>query len=414
MFQEDCCLQCGKPVQVDGRIYCSDECQSLDATSPSISSASSPFSSPNLKGYPTPGTADVPPLFPNALGSALTSHKSRPNRYSLSSSKSSLMWYEDDDSDSPAIAVEDEPAPEHNIPIRHQGLSYARRPSTTNNHSTIPLLHRHHSSSASGGQSPTSAFASSFTSSAADDSANPYLRPPSPTLHSSSSPSKTKSHHHRHGSHDSKIEGTQQETVTSKRKRNRASLPAYFSLLSIGSPPVRPSTSITTSSYSTMRPSPTTPRISNPTVDSTHAIALSSPNYTTTPPISSGPASAGARPSSLLASIHTTSRDAREVTVVDVDPPRGRGRRREPGSSRHRTSSRSDSPSPSRDRAHWARKTVSPPARKHDAVDLDSRGRRRLAELDGWEGDREYGFGSGRSGLRDRQRERERGRGRDR
>lgn len=395
----------------NSRIYCSDECQSLDATSPSISSASSPFSSPNLKGYPTPGTADVPPLFPNALGSALTAHKSRPNRYSLSSSKSSLMWYEDDDSDSPAIAVDDEPAQEYNIPTRHQGLSYARRPSTTNNHSTIPLLHRHHSSSASGGQSPTSAFASSFTSSAADDSANPYLRPPSPTIHPSS-PSKSRHHQHqRHGSHGSKIEATQ-ETVTAKRKRNRASLPAYFSLLSMGSPPVRPSTSITTSSYSTMRPSPTTPRISNPTVDSTHAIALSSPGYTSTPH-APGSVSAGARPSSLLASIHTSREGHRHGEVVDVDPPRGRGRRRELGSSRHRTSSRSDSPSPSRDRGHWARKTASPPARKLD-VDVDTRGRRRATELDGWDGDREYGFGSGRSGLRDRQRERERGRGRDR
>lgn len=34
--------------------------------------------------------------------------------------------------------------------------------------------------------------------------------------------------------------------------------------------------------------------------------------------------------------------------------------------------------------------------------------------MDGWEGDMEFGFGGGRSGLVERQREKERGRGRDR
>src|SRR4051794_29810014 len=70
--------------------YCSDECLNYDTTttSPSISSASSVYSSPHL-GYALGG--EVPPLLPSELGYALKGH-SRDRKSISSSSASSTAW----------------------------------------------------------------------------------------------------------------------------------------------------------------------------------------------------------------------------------------------------------------------------------------------------------------------------------
>jgi hypothetical protein len=121
------------------------------------------------------------------------------------------------------------------------GLSYVRRPSTTNHRSTIPSLHRRTSSSSSSGlapgvpQSATSAEDDSFSAVSSEFLAE----------------------------HDLDLSDRDREqedgTVSQKpkRTRNRASLPAYFSLLQVSSP--HRSSPISTSVGS--RASPPTPKL---------------------------------------------------------------------------------------------------------------------------------------------------------
>lgn len=120
------------------------------------------------------------------------------------------------------------------------GLSYARRPSTTNHRSTIPSLHRRTSSSSSGLAPGVPRSAPSFE----DDS---YSAVNSEFL----------------GEHDLDLSDRDREQESStvsqkpKRTRNRASLPAYFSLLQMSSP--HRSSPISTSVGS--RASPPTPKL---------------------------------------------------------------------------------------------------------------------------------------------------------
>lgn len=245
--------------------YCSDECSQLDAASPSISSSSSAFSSP-LINYAVGG--EVPAL---ALGSALGSYKAR-DRYSVSSSSaSSVSWSAlTDEEDDFGIGVEDEnnmflgnPDPQSSIyecsskssSLLHvaksagsSGLSYARRPSTTNNRSTIPLLHRRTSSSSSSGLAPGLPRSPPSTE---DDSYSAV---------SSDFP----------GEHDHDLSDRERESTVSqksKRSRNRVSLPAYFSLLQAGSP--HRSSPISVSAGS--RASPPTPKLAFATGTMTRA-----------------------------------------------------------------------------------------------------------------------------------------------
>jgi hypothetical protein len=269
---------------------------------------------------------------------------------SLSSAKSAYppaypIWYDDED-EAEMLSVH---ATEDPLLRAHDALSYARRPSSTNTHSTIPLLHRHSSSST------THSSAGHSTNSAEEDS-------------DISDPTSS-SHHHRRSSYGTPLappapsmtSDTLEATVTS-RKRNRASLPAYFSLLTLGAPHAKSSLTMSPprSSVDTARgrPSPTNPRLARPALDSTHAVAGASP-----------------------CSVPLTSPN------TDVY----RGRRREPASP-SRARPRSPSRSRSRSRSHeWT------------SSNDERRGRRRVNELDGWAADREYGYGRGRSGLRDRE-----------
>ncbi|KAJ3993955.1 hypothetical protein F5050DRAFT_1576599 [Lentinula boryana] len=263
MFEE-ICLTCGKHLSDDGNIYCSDECQILDTASPSISSASSALSSPHL-GYAIGG--EVPALVSSALGKALRGYHTR-DHHSVSSSASStscsaLTDEEDDDSNyvfGSEGAYQDEYA-EGNLkssglyPIFRAPLSYARRPSGTNNVHAAPHTP---------GRAPTSG---SFPG-------HVYSAPPSAPIHShsqSSTDDETYSSDFGSSSRDEESystlttpdEGQKKSTITNaKRFRNRASLPAYFSLLQVSSDTQpRVSLSVSDSSgHSAARPSPPTPK----------------------------------------------------------------------------------------------------------------------------------------------------------
>lgn len=337
MFDEDCCLQCGKPMPVDNRIYCSDACQALDDSSPSLSTASSAWPSPSLPPMVAVSTQEPTTL---SIGMSLSLAKSTyPPAYPI--------WYEDED-DAELLSVH----ASEDLLRSHDALSYARRPSSTNTHSTIPLLHRHSSSST------THSSTGHSTNSAEEES-------------DISGPTSSSRHHHRRSSYGTPLpppaplvtSDVPEATVTS-RKRNRASLPAYFSLLTLGAPHVKSSLTMSPprSSVDTARgrPSPTNPRLARPALDSTHAVAGGSP---------------------CSVPLHTPNSEEY------------RGRRREPASpSRARARSPSRSRSRSRSRSHeWT------------SCKEEVRGRRRVDELDGWRTDREYGYGRGRSGLRDRE-----------
>ena len=144
----DSCLVCGKLLKVDGcarrlppfippthtdssTAYCSDECQSLDTASPCLSSESSALSSPHIGCEAAAG--DVPPLVPSALGSALSTYRSR-NRYSVSSSSaSSTAWSagedddEDDDTGASEYSSQDGDDVEHEHPVEHDEAGDLRR-----------------------------------------------------------------------------------------------------------------------------------------------------------------------------------------------------------------------------------------------------------------------------------------------
>lgn len=105
MFEE-ICLVCGRQLTDYASAYCSDDCHGRDATSPSISSSSSALSSPNAAG---------PDLSP-------------------------LLLSPDDD----LLHLDSEDPKQLSSP--NDALRYARRPSATNNHSTVPAVHRRMSS----------------------------------------------------------------------------------------------------------------------------------------------------------------------------------------------------------------------------------------------------------------------------
>ncbi|OJA18775.1 hypothetical protein AZE42_01633 [Rhizopogon vesiculosus] len=262
MFEE-ICLTCSKHLRDDGRAYCSDECENLDMyNSPSISSASSALSSPYID-YALGG--EVPALMPSALSTALTNGFQKRGRYSVSSSStSSASWSAFSDAEEEghtSVGIEGDPVYEGDgfdvgvsgdgftrsagflHPCKSSGLSYARQPSSTNNRSTIPLLHRRTSSTSSSGlrQVPSTA----------EDDADSMSDVPR-SFHEEKLPEQERESH--------------KLTITSKSKksRNRASLPAYFSLLQVSSPQ-HSSPPLSSSSGNTvhLNDSPPTPKIAS-------------------------------------------------------------------------------------------------------------------------------------------------------
>ncbi|KAG6909628.1 hypothetical protein DXG01_016410 [Tephrocybe rancida] len=232
--------------------YCSEDCQSRDISSPSISSASSAVSSPHL-GYATGG--DVPAL---ALSSALTKYTRSRHHHSISSSSASSWSALTDDEDEPHFGVSSYPTKPFyesadslydGIPTSanyfdsmksSSALSYTRRPSGTNNRSMVPNPHTRSSNSVHVHDIPRSAPLQSHLST---DDDGVY----SDVGFSSRDESEPECH-------------ITKPTSTQKTKRNRASLPAYFSLLQMTGKRVSP---VSSSSGKTIaaRPSPPTPKV---------------------------------------------------------------------------------------------------------------------------------------------------------
>lgn len=249
------------------RVYCSDECESLDSASPSLSSAtSSVHPSPSVTSMKS-SNLDIPALVPSMLGH-------RP-RYSISSSSaSSTAWSSvtTDDDEDPYVYTEqiDMLADGSKSPGYQSGLVYARRPSATNHRSTMPTVHRHASAVSSSASSCviSRGLPSPFYASTEDDASSVCISELS--LHD--------------------------DDASARRKAKRTSLPAYFSLLQGSS--VKSSSAMTASSprrtpstlhaiSRSLHASPTTPTVSHATVVLTNAEAHIE-STTTTNPISRG------------------------------------------------------------------------------------------------------------------------------
>ncbi|KAF9484686.1 hypothetical protein BDN70DRAFT_928160 [Pholiota conissans] len=425
MFEE-ICLVCGKHLKDDGRAYCSDDCQNSDLSSPSISSSSSALSSPNI-GYAAGG--DVPALMPSALGTALNLYAGRSKQYGSSSSASSASWsiLDDDDDDTAQHYVRGDHAyhdatdplfdissksPNFVYAINPAALSYARRPSGTNTHSTVPHLHHRRLSSGSSSSHvrgiPRSAPLSSATR---DDDYSIYDYPFSSA--DSLDMEDTENHSEKDwGDLKPKYPGS----IKSKRSRNRASLPACFSLLQMSSPgkDFRASPVLSSSGNTIARVSPPTPKL----------------------PISTGLSLVHPAPSVPPQSLHSTPRGRRH----EADNSRSSRRSGSPDESRSRSRARripvAESPKliernfwdvedcgdglfqlPRRGRKA-TRRNSSPPAfdtvhrRSMDADRSRSRsgsanrprGRARVEDLGNAMSSEAPGYGNGRSGLVHRER----------
>ncbi|KAL4067712.1 hypothetical protein V8B97DRAFT_1941040 [Scleroderma yunnanense] len=258
MFEE-ICLTCSKRLPDDGRAYCSDECEAHDTfNSPALSTASSALSSPSLD---CAMGDDVPALVPSALGSALSTFTKR-DRYSASSSStSSASWsvFSDADDDEALVSIGEDAGYDAERPdgpldafARFSGvhssgksssLNYTRRPSATNHRSLIPTLHS---------RTPSM---SSFTSIQNTSSAEDDLMESAHKAPQSYCERPALDHEHE----------TDKSTIGSKsrKSRNRASLPAYFSLLQVNAPRRSPPQSSPDSTVQTNQPSPPTPKLAS-------------------------------------------------------------------------------------------------------------------------------------------------------
>lgn len=250
-----------------------------------------------------------------------------------SSASSTLTDDEDDDASSKSFLY-----------LGSSGLSYARRPSGTNNHSTVPRLqHRRLSSGSSPGlvQGFPRSAPVMCRPAADDDDDFPF----DDDMHSESSPARP-----------------------TARSRNRASLPACFSLLKMASP-----ASSSSGSNTVARQSPPTPRL----------------------PLAARPASIPPQ-----AVLHTT--------------PRGRRREADDSITRRAADSRARTARPVEYTAEPAaadfprrgreatRRNSSPPP--HASSERATRGRARVEELGVLTSPDAPGYGTGRSGLVHRER----------
>lgn len=336
----------------------------------------------------------MPALMPSALGNALSNFRKR-DRYSTSSSSSSVAWsvFTDAEDDEPVVGIDDDSGYEadgveggidpsvrslaSHHPAKSSRLMYTRRPSATNHHSTIPLLHRRTSSSSSSGHIP----------SPADDELD--------FVHETS-------HHSRHELPIlSREPDKDKSTVTSKTKksRNRASLPAYFSLLQISSPQrshgLPPSGNIADQNP---RPSPPTPKLASLlTASGLRSTLESTPRGRRREPepsqyANSRPRSRSRTRQSTMAPRQDSRGSVEQVFDWSCAPlPRGRP-----------TARRNSSPLP---KMALCMQEFEDPALVAPVAHNERRGRYRTHELEGRRSSRDApGFGNGRSGLRERER----------
>lgn len=214
----------------------------------------------------------MPALMPSALGSALKVYAGRSKTYGSSSSASSASWsILDDDDDEAAhhygrsehvyhdafdpLSDTSSKSANYVYAINSAALSYARRPSGTNTHSTVPhLQHRRLSSGSSSSHVrgiPRSAPLMSATSH--DDELFDFGFSSAEALDIDDNDNHSEKDW---GDSKPKYPGS----IKSKRSRNRASLPACFSLLQMSSP--KKTSPVSSSSGNTIaRVSPPTPKL---------------------------------------------------------------------------------------------------------------------------------------------------------
>jgi hypothetical protein len=270
MFEEDFCLTCGKDLAGTGKVYCSSGCETLYSTSPSVSSAaSSTFSSPHLKS--TAAGGQIPALM---IPTSLNSRRGKRDRYSVSSSASSTSYSATDDDEESLVDPESATTTQHppkylevsneSTSFSRPGMSFARRPSATNNHSMVPILQRPSLSS----QRLYSSSPSGIPYSAPHHSIHDRTLVPAGYARRSSGKADYETHGITRNEEPEFEEDSGEPSSTiknAKRSRNRASLPSYFSLMKIGSPlsssikseAAPPSSSV----HSVSRASPSTPKM---------------------------------------------------------------------------------------------------------------------------------------------------------
>jgi hypothetical protein len=369
---------------------------------------------------------------PSALGSALNNIRGRdPSSLPLSTSAAiwSVMGAEADYDEGASLVVRAEATDGSELApdsisktlysLRPSALQYARRPSGTNNHSTVPHVHKRMSSSASSSSGghvrgiPRSAPPLSHSSTEDDEVFSDF-----DVEESDGVPSER-------GSDGGKVKPVEK----TKRSRNRTSLPAYFSLLQISSPgngAPRLSPVSSSSGCTVARPSPPTPKTAltsrqqvidgympHPTPRGRRRVPAGSRN--------------DIRSDSSLSGSRSRAHPEPEIVPRPVErdlPPRF-------DDEKQYVDCLSVPGQPTRGRAAFRRNSSPPPkvllgienrgralaaARQAETFDRSRsgekpRGRARIDELDGIGGLTEApGFGHGRSGLvgRERARERER------
>jgi hypothetical protein len=372
---------------------------------------------------------DIPALLPTVLGGSggplqsysryrsMNNHPAAIPRYSALSTWTSGQ-YTEDESDHPDHSAFYDQNEKH---LPSSGLNYARRPSSTNWHSTIPRPRLVRASN-SGPSSPV-------RSSAGVPQSAPSLAL-SPTPPSS-------------GADDECSDGTNDKESTVRRaktrspvtkmsaskKRNRASLPGYFSLLALSSPSPgkqasqrKPSTaglsisrSIPKSSH--VNTAPSTTAITPTTVHANQSdSSLSAFEASFRGRVERGRSRHRGPDSSTSLGARTDSRNGsplRLYTVVSVSPRLDTSRRRnrdhrvkihEKGSDWVSTSIDPEPRLRSRSR-RYSNESEESECRNWWPRDGETRGRRRTNELDPPPRDvNGPGFGNGRSGLRDRER----------
>ncbi|KAF8623468.1 hypothetical protein AX15_006252 [Amanita polypyramis BW_CC] len=413
MFEE-VCLVCGRHLRDDGRAYCSSDCENADISSPSISSASSTLSSPYL-GHTVGG--EVPALLPSVLGATLKKHHTR-DRYSISSSSaSSASWSvpTDDEGEEPVLGIGSEHNPADGIEHNHElnikssstghsvwsaALSYARLPSCTDNRSTVPHVQKR---TVSGSPSHVRGTLHSapipYHTRAEEEEGHPDFG-----FSSRDNSDSVEINHH-----PSQDNESTHSTTKLKRARNRASLPACFSLLQISNE-ARSSPVSSSSGHTIARASPPTPKLilSTSTVHPPPLVSslAQGDSVQVTPrgrrriPDNRGlRQSDSTSPSRPRSRTHYNAPHADMLIDLSSHQPENRGTTRY-------TSNRTADPGVARGR-DVSRRNISPSSKAYLDVQLNTkakkRGRLRVDELDAPSSEAP-GYGNGRSGLMGRER----------
>ena len=203
----------------------------------------------------------MPGLIPSALGSALNRYVgTNKTRYfsSSSTSSTSCSGLSDDEDDSKHIQCDsDHPIDPNSLSVHTQYPAYARRPSGINNRSTVGHFQPRQASISCPKYTPGGLRNATIHSSADEEDA--YSDIGFPSAHGLETDEQDLALSEK-GWDDA--EPTQPGSAPKRSRNNRASLPAYFSLLQFKSPSKEFRHSPVSSSSGTIaRPSPPTPKL---------------------------------------------------------------------------------------------------------------------------------------------------------